>query len=124
MNLVAVEDVARAHVAALERGRIGERYIIGGENLTMDEIWQMLSEITGRPIPRWRAPYALALAAAYVDELRCRATRAAPDVPLEGVKLSRERMYADSSKAHDDLGHTPTSVRAALERAVDWFSRN
>jgi len=124
MNLVAVEDVARAHVAALERGRIGERYLVGGENLSMDEIWQMLAEITGRPMPRWRAPYALALSAAYVDELRCRLTRAAPEVPLEGVKLSRERMYADSSKARDDLGYTPTPVRAALQRAVEWFAKN
>ena len=121
MNLVAVEDVARAHVTALKSGRIGERYLIGGENLTMDEIWQMLSEITGRPMPRWRAPYALALTAAYVDELRCVLTGASPAVPLEGVKLSRERMYADSSRAHDALGYTPTPVRAALERAVEWF---
>ena len=124
MNLVAVEDVARAHVAALERGNIGERYIIGGENLSMDEIWQMLAEITGRPMPRWRAPYALALAAAYADELRCRLTGATPDVPVEGVRLSRERMYADSSKAREDLGYAPTPVREALRRAVDWFATN
>lgn len=121
MNLVAVEDVARAHVTALGRGGIGERYIVGGENLSMDEIWEMLAEITGRPMPRWRAPYGLALAAAYLDELRCRLTKAAPDVPIEGVRLSRERMYADSTKARDDLGYTPTPVRAALERAVNWF---
>lgn len=121
MNLVAVEDVARAHVAALERGRIGERYIVGGENLSMDEIWQMLAEITGRPMPGWRAPYALAFAAACVDELRCRVTGATPDVPLEGVRLSRERMYADSSKAREDLGYVATPVRDALVRAVEWF---
>jgi dihydroflavonol-4-reductase len=121
MNLVAVEDVARAHVAALERGAIGERYLIGGENLTMDEIWQMLAEITGRPMPTWRAPYALALAAGYADDLRCRLTGATPAVPLEGVRMSRERMYADSSKAERDLGYAPTPVRAALERAVAWF---
>jgi dihydroflavonol-4-reductase len=124
MNLVAVEDVARAHVAALARGRIGERYMIGGEDLTMDQIWQMLSDITGRAMPRWRAPYALALAAAYADELRCALTGATPNVPLEGVKLSRERMYADSSKAHEDLGYNATPVRAALTRAVEWFGVN
>lgn len=121
MNLVAVEDVARAHVSALKRGRIGERYIVGGENLSMDEIWTMLAEITGKPMPAWRAPYALALAAAYVDGARCRLTGATPAVPLEGVRLSRERMYADSSSAQRDLGYAPTSVRAALERAVAWF---
>ncbi|HET6276855.1 MAG TPA: NAD-dependent epimerase/dehydratase family protein [Candidatus Cybelea sp.] len=121
MNLVAVEDVARAHVAALQGGRTGERYIVGGENLSMDEIWRMLSEITGRPMPAMRAPYALALAAGYLDDLRCRITGSTPTVPLEGVRLSRERMYADSSKAARDLGYVATSVRAALERAVAWF---
>jgi dihydroflavonol-4-reductase len=124
MNLVAVEDVARAHVAALERGRVGERYIVGGENLSMDAIWQMLGEVTGRAVPRWRAPYALALALAHVDELRCRITGGAPAIPLEGVRMARERMYADSSKARRDLEYVPTSVRAALERAVAWFRSN
>ena len=121
MNLVAVEDVARAHVAALDRGRIGERYAIGGENLEMDEIWQLLAEVTGRPMPSWRAPYALALAAGYADDLRCRIIGGAPAVPLEGVRLSRKRMYADSSKAERELGYRATPVRAALERAVAWY---
>jgi dihydroflavonol-4-reductase len=124
MNLVAVEDVARAHVAALERGHVGERYIIGGENLSMDEIWKLLAEVTGKPMPAWRAPYALALAGAYVDELRCRITRAMPAVPLEGVRLAREPMYADSSKAQRDLDYSTTPVRAALERAVGWYRSN
>lgn len=124
MNLVAVEDVAAAHVAALERGHIGERYVIGGENLSMDAIWQLLSGLTERSMPRWRAPYALALAVAYADELRCRITGATPAVPLEGVRLARERMYADSSKAEQDLGYVATPVRDALERAVAWFRVN
>jgi dihydroflavonol-4-reductase len=121
MNLVPVEDVARAHVAALECGRPGERYVIGGENLRMDEIWSLLAEITGRPMPAWRAPYALALAGGYFDELRCRITGGTPEIPLEGVRLARQRMYADSSKARRELGYKSTSVRAALERAVSWF---
>lgn len=121
MNLVAVEDVGRAHVDALTLGRPGERYVIGGENLTMDQIWQMLAEITGRPMPGWRAPYALALAAGYVDELRCAITAATPAVPLEGVRIARDRRYASSSKAVRDLGYSAGSVRAALERAVAWY---
>ncbi|MGA8385180.1 MAG: NAD-dependent epimerase/dehydratase family protein [Candidatus Cybelea sp.] len=121
MNLVAVEDVARAHVAALDRGKIGERYPIGGENLRMDEIWQRLAEITGRPMPKWRAPYGLAMGAAYFDELRCRVMACEPNVPLEGVRLSRERMFADSSKAEGELGYQATSVTTALERAVTWY---
>jgi dihydroflavonol-4-reductase len=124
MNLVAVEDVARAHVRALERGRIGERYVIGGENLSMDEIWKLLADVTGRAMPIWRAPYALALTAGYFDELRCRVTGAIPSVPLEGVRLSRERLYADSSKARHDFDYTPAPVRGALERAVAWYREN
>ncbi len=121
MNLVAVEDVAHAHVAALDLGNIGERYVIGGENLSMDEIWALLAEVTGRPMPSWRAPYALALTAAAFDELRCRITGGVPNVPLEGVQLSRERMYADSAPARLDLAYESTPVREALERAVAWY---
>ncbi len=124
MNIVAVEDVACAHVAALSRGRPGERYVVGGENLSMDEIWALLAELTGQKMPTWRAPYVAALAAGYFDDLRCRLTGAMPNVPLEGVRLSRERMYADSSKARRELGYEPTSVRAALERAVAWYRDN
>ncbi|MBV9717910.1 MAG: NAD-dependent epimerase/dehydratase family protein [Candidatus Eremiobacteraeota bacterium] len=124
MNVVAVEDVARAHVAALKHGTAGERYIVGGENLSMDEIWAMLANVTGKPMPSWRAPYALALAASYADELRCRITGAVPAVPVEGVRMARERMFADSEKARRDLGYAATPVRAALERAVSWFEAN
>jgi dihydroflavonol-4-reductase len=121
MNLVAVEDVARAHVAALECGTVGERYVLGGENLSMDEIWRLLADITGRPMPTWRAPYALAFAAGVLDEMRCRIAGGEPAVPLEGVRLSRERMYADSSKSRAQLGYHAKPVRAALERAVAWY---
>lgn len=122
MNLVAVEDVARAHVTALHRGSVGERYMLGGENLSMDALWQMLADLTGRPMPGWRVPYPLALATAYVDELRCRLnSNATPLAPLEGVRMARERMYADSSKAMRELDFNPTPVRAALGRAVAWY---
>lgn len=123
MNLVAVEDVAKAHVAALQRGRIGERYVVGGENLTMDAIWETLSAITGVPAPKQRAPYALALAVAYADRLRCTLDASAtPFAPLEGVRMSRDLMFADDSKARSELRHAPTPVRAALERAVAWYA--
>lgn len=122
LNLIAVEDVAKMHVAALTKGRPGERYIVGGENLSMDEIWQMLSDVTGKPMPTWRAPYALALTAAYVDEVRCTLNPSAtPLAPLEGVRMSRDRMYADSSKAQHELGHQPSAIRPTLERAVAWY---
>lgn len=121
MNLVAVEDVAKAHVAALTRGTIGERYVAGGENLTMDEIWTLLAQTAGRAMPKWRAPYALAYTAGVFDELRCRLNGGEPNVPLEGVRLSRERMFADSAKAKQDLGYQPTPVTAAIARAVAWY---
>lgn len=122
LNLVPVEDVALAHVAALERARPGERYILGGEDLLLDRIWEMLAGITGRPMPKMRIPDPLLLAIAYADEARCRMQKAAqPAVPLEGVRMSRERMFADSSKAARELNFHPGPVRAALERAVRWY---
>ena len=122
LNLVPVEDVARAHVIALQQGISGERYILGGENLLLDDVWQLLSDVTGKPMPRWRVPDALALSIAYADEARCRVQPGAhPFVPVEGVRMSRERMFADSSKASRELDFHPGRVRDALERAVRWY---
>ncbi|HEU5424731.1 MAG TPA: NAD-dependent epimerase/dehydratase family protein [Nitrolancea sp.] len=122
MNLVPVEDVARAHVLALARGRPGERYLLGGDNLTFAEIWATLAELCGRPAPRLRVPYGLALTLGWADELRCRARPGQePLVPLEGVAMSRHYMFASSDKAGAELGFAPGSSRAALARAVAWF---
>lgn len=124
MNLVPVEDVARAHVTALQRGRTGERYILGGENLTLDEVWTLLSAVTGKKMPAWRAPAALALAIAHVDETRARLTGGRPFIPVEGVRMSRELMFADSARARRELDFQPGSVTSALERAVRWYRAN
>jgi dihydroflavonol-4-reductase len=121
MNLVDVVDVAQAHVAALERGRVGERYIVGGENLTFDALWELLAEVTGRTAASVRAPLPLMFAAAYVDEARSRITGATPFVPLEGVRMSRDRMFVDSTKAQLELGVRPHPVRDALAGAVAWY---
>ena len=122
LNLVPVEDVARAHVAALREGKAGDRYILGGENVLLDQVWQLLSEVTGKAMPRWRAPDTVALGIAAIDELRCRIQKnAQPFVPLEGVRMARERMFADSSKAARDLSFRAGPVREALERAVRWY---
>ena len=121
MNLVPVEDVARAHVNALERGRSGERYLLGGEDLVFDEIWDRLAEITGRPAPKVRLPHSVVLALARVDEVRCRITGADPAVPLEGARMSRQLMFVSSDKAARELGFEAGSVDAALDRAVRWF---
>ncbi len=125
LNLVPVEDVARAHVTALVRGRTGERYILGGDNLLLDDVWQLLAEITGKPMPKYRLPHALLMTMGYVDELRCRMQKnAQPAVPLEGVRMSRERMFADSSKAARELDFRPGPVRDALQRALQWYRDN
>ncbi len=122
LNLAPVEDVARAHVLALVRGRPRERYLVGGENLDLDQVWRLLADVTGRPIPRWRVPYPLALLAGYLDEVRCRLQpRAQPLVPLEGVRMSVQRMFVDDARARAELGYEPGPVRAALERAVAWY---
>lgn len=122
LNLVDVHQCALGHIAALEKGRTGERYILGGENLTLDEIWTMLSEITGRPVPRMRIPTPMLYTIAYVDEMRCLIRRdAQPLVPLEGVRMAEENMFVDSSKAQRELGYRAGSVRDALERAVGWY---
>ncbi len=122
INVVAVEDVARAHVAALERGEPRRRYLVGGENLSFDELWARLGAVSGRRPPRRRMPHAAALLAGLADEARCRLSRAAdPVVPLEGVRMARHHMYIDSRRAADELGVTPTSVDAALGAAVAWY---
>lgn len=125
INVVAVEDVARAHVQALEKGRAGERYILGGENMTLDALWNLLAELTGKPVPAWRVPYRLAMAIAYADEARCRLQKGArPRIPVEGVRMSIQRMFVDSSKAARELGFSCSPVRAALERAIAWYRDN
>jgi len=122
MNLVPVEDVARAHVRALVGGRPGERYLLGGENLMLDDVWALLADVTGVALPRLRVPDAAILAAAYVDEARCRLfPRVQPFVPLEGARMASDLMFVDSAKAGAELGHRPGPVRAALERAVAWY---
>ncbi|MBV8727112.1 MAG: hypothetical protein JO233_04945, partial [Candidatus Eremiobacteraeota bacterium] len=122
LNLVPVEDVARAHADALTRARTGERYILGGENLTLDQLWQLLSELTGVSMPRFRIPKPLLFAIALGDDLRCRVNRdATPLIPLEGVRMSQHRVFADSTKASRELDFHPGPVRDALHRAIDWY---
>ncbi|HBV94747.1 MAG: NAD-dependent epimerase/dehydratase family protein [Candidatus Dormibacteria bacterium] len=122
MNLVAVEDVGRAHVLALERGHPGERYLVGGQNLSLAEVMGLFARHAGSRPPEWRMPYPVALTAAWFDEARCRLwPRAEPRVPLEGVRMGRLRMMVRIDKARDELSFRPTSVEDAAGRAVTWF---
>jgi len=122
LNLVDVAEVARGHLAAAEKGRRGERYILGGENLTLKQILDRLSTISGLPSPRIRLPYALALATGAVDTLlRSTLLRREPRVVLDSVRMGRKKMYASSAKAERELGWNIVPVDDALRRAVEWF---
>jgi len=121
LNLVAVEDVAAGHLLAAEKGRNGERYILGARNMTLKEILQALAGLSGRPAPRVRLPHAVAMAAGYADEMIARLAGREPQIPVEGVKMSRHRMFVESDKAARELGYAPGPVEKALERAVRWY---
>lgn len=125
LNLVDVEDVAYGHLLAAEKGQVGEKYILGHENLTLQQILALLAELTGRPAPRFKVPYALALGVAYADAALARLMPGRePFVPPVGVKLSKKKMFFDASKAVRILGLPQTPVREALRKAVLWFQEN
>jgi dihydroflavonol-4-reductase len=124
LNLVHVRDVAHGHLLAAERGRVGERYILGAArgNVSLAEIGRLLSEITGRRPPRVRVPYAVAWCGAACMETVARLTGGAPRVPLTAVRMARKRMYFSPAKAVRELGLPQTDVRVALREAVEWFA--
>ena len=121
MNVVAVEDVAAAHVLALERGVVRERYIAGGVNLSLAELWRLIARAAGQKARVVPLPYAIAAAAARADDVRVRLTGGSPAVPIEGVHMGRLDMFSSSTKAINELGYRPSSVGAAVERAVRWY---
>lgn len=124
LNVVAVEDVAEGHWLAAERGRVGQRYILGGRNMTLKEILSALASITGRRAPWVRLPHAAALCAAYVSQTASLVTHREPQIPLEGVRMSRHKMFVETSKAERELGFVAEPVEQALERAVRWYEEN
>lgn len=122
LNLIDVEDVARGHIMAWQKGRTGERYILGNRNLTLKELLDLLSAITGRPAPRIAIPHFIPLAVAFIDEkILARYFGKKPDISLFSVQMSGMAMYYDASKAVRELGLPQSPVERALEKAVDWF---
>jgi dihydroflavonol-4-reductase len=122
LNVVDVEDVAVGHVLAAEKGRPGERYILGHTNVTLPELFQLLAQVSGLNAPRLRVPYGVAYLSACVSEVVARAiTHKPPFVTLAGVKLSRKRMFFDASKAVRELGLPQSPAIEALRKAVRWF---
>jgi len=124
LNLVDVRDTAEAHLLAAERGRPGERYVVGSENLTLAEILQKLARLTGKKAPRVKLPYAVAYAAGVVSTGWARVTGHPPRAPLDAVRMAKKKMFVSTDKARRELGFTPGPVDAALGRAVEWFRAN
>jgi len=121
LNLVHVDDVAEGHLLAFERGTIGERYILGGENMTLRDILTEIGRMTGHPPPRYRLSPTLVLPLAYLAEGWASITRREPLLTVAGVILARKRMFFSSRKARECLGYSPRPAIQALEDAVRWF---
>jgi dihydroflavonol-4-reductase len=125
LNLVDVDEIARMHLAALERGRFGERYILGGENLTLKQILDKLGAMTGLPSPTMKVPHAVAMAFAFFDETLTGKLRGKePRATVEAVRMGKKMMWASSAKAERELGWRLVSVNDALRSAVEWFVAN
>ncbi|MBD2503396.1 hopanoid-associated sugar epimerase [Anabaena azotica] len=121
LNLIDVRDVAWGHLLALEKGKSGDRYILGHQNLSLKELLEKLSEITGLPAPRWTVPGWLPLTVAWIEEKILAPLGKPPSVPLDGVRMAQQTMYYDASKAVKELGLPQSPVDIALKDAVNWF---
>jgi dihydroflavonol-4-reductase len=124
LNVVHVDDVADGELTAAERGRVGERYILGGENMSLAEILAEVALAAGRRAPRLKVPYPVAFAAAAIGTATARVTRREPFTTLDGVRMSRKKMYFSSAKAECDLAYRPRPARQAIADAVAWFAAN
>lgn len=124
LNVVDVRDVALGHWLAARKGRLGERYILGGENLTLKAILDTLADLTGLGAPRFKTPYAVAWAVGALDSARLTLFGGTPFAPLDAVRMARYRMFYDATKARRELGFRPRPAREALAAAVNWFCAN
>ncbi len=124
MNVVAVEDVAEGHWLAYEKGRVGQRYILGARNMTLKEILDVLGGIAHQRSPRVRIPHIVPLIAGYAENFVSALLRREPRIPLEGVRMARHKMFVEPSLATREIGFHQSSVEAALERAVRWYIDN
>jgi dihydroflavonol-4-reductase len=124
LNIVHVDDVAAGHLMAAEQGQVGERYILGGENMSLAQILATVARTAGTRSPRIRVPYSVALSAAFAAERVARLTRKEPFITLDGVRMSRKKMYFSSAKASRELGYAPRPSYHAIADAVGWFRAN
>lgn len=124
LNFVGVEQCAAGHLLVSERGKIGERYLLGAENLTLKGLLDVLAGITGLRAPGVKIPHGVALGVAYVESAFSRLIGKEPQIPVEGVRIAQHKMFVDCSRAQRELGFQPGPVAAALERAVRWYQAN
>jgi dihydroflavonol-4-reductase len=124
LNIAHVDDVASGHLLAAQGGRVGERYILGGENMPLAEILAEVARLVGRPSPRLRVPYWVAFSAAIGAEWAAQVTGRAPLATRDSVRMSRKKMYFTSAKAEREFGYRPRPARAAVADAVAWFKAN
>jgi dihydroflavonol-4-reductase len=124
LNFVGVEDCAAGHLLVAEKGKIGERYLLGAENLTLKQVLDSLAQLTGLPAPKFKIPHSLALGVAYADTAFSRLIRREPQIPVEGVKIAQHLMFVDCTRAQRELGFRAEPVSAAFERAVRWYEKN
>lgn len=123
LNLIDVQDVAWGHLLALEKGQTGDRYILGNQNLTLKQILAKLSHITGLPAPKKQIPYWIPYTVAWIDEKVLTLLGKKPSIAIDGVKMSRQKMFYNSDKAIADLGLPQSSIDNALRNSVDWFEK-
>ena len=124
MNFVDVEDVARGHILAAQKGRIGERYILGNENMTLKNFFMLIGEVSGIQPPRFKLPYSAAIAMAYMYTFGSKITRKPPMITPPSVRLASKYTYYDVSKAVKELGFPQTPIKTTVEKAVNWFTEN
>ena len=124
LNFVGVEDCAAGHLLVAANGKIGERYLLGAENLTLKQVLDRLAELTGLPAPSFKIPHALALGVAYAETAFSRLLGREPQIPVEGVRIAQHLMFVDCKRAQRELGFAPEPVAAAFERAARWYEKN
>ncbi len=125
LNMVDVEDVAEGHILAAEKGKVGERYILGNQNFTLLELFNLLEEVTGVPKPKMKIPYFMALISGYfVERILGMSFPNYSTMDLDSVKLSKLKWHFDCSKAKEELGYSPSDIKESIRKTVGWFKEN
>jgi dihydroflavonol-4-reductase len=121
---VDVEDVARGHILAAQKGRIGERYILGNENMSVSDYFKLIAEVAGVKPPGFKIPYPMAIVLGYLYEAVARVTKRPPVITAPVVRFGSKYMYFDCSKAVNELGFTQTPIKTTIEKAISWYREN